>query len=771
MATSTDINDLLTQLTFEEKVALVSGADGWQTQEIPRLGIGSLKTTDGPAGVRGKLSVGGSQAVFLPAPAAQAATWSRDDVRAIGHVLSREMETKAAQVLLAPTSFSEDPFLSGSLAIEYVAGVQEKGNAVATAKHFVANEQEHARFTINAIVDEKALREIYLRPFAMMIKGPVPPGCLMTSYNAVNGLHTDMNPHLINDILRDEWKYDGLVMSDWGGTNSTAESLLAGCDLEMPGPSDRRGQKLLNAIATDKTGALTPALNRSCHRILSLLQRTNLLGLSPSAATATRTTPETSHTSPTDIQTVRNVVANSTVLLKNTNNTLPLLPHKLHNKKVAFIGPNAQIGAAGGGGSASMNPQYQSQPMEAFKQRAPELGIHVDVEFSIGAYNHKWLPLVTPDQWTTLKLDFFDAPDCQGTLIETQYRTDSLMDLFDTAPLALQGTTKPYSFRMTSTLAPHTTGTHSFGLTSIGHSRLFVDGSLLIDNSNWTVHGESFYSFGSAEARQSLHMTANQPCEIILEASSKPPPSPSSSSEPEVQNPFSTQPSTRLGFLPHPPTNPLSAALTLAQKSDFVILILGLTSEWESEGFDRTTLSLPGSQNELVTTLLSGLPDPANLIIVNQSGSPVSMPWADDVGTILQAWFGGQEAGNALADVLLGVRGPGGKLPMSWPRRYDDLGFRRDEEVWPGVNGVVRYKEGSEVGYRWFLRRRVEPLWWFGFGLGVEMRDGVGVRLGLKVKNVGGFEGMEVVQVYCWREGRVEGRELVVFEKTGADRA
>ncbi|KAL3473885.1 glycoside hydrolase superfamily [Aspergillus californicus] len=792
MAIPTDVNAILSQMTLTEKISLVSGADGWQTQEIARLGIGSLKTTDGPAGVRGKLSVGGSQAVFLPAPAAQAATWSRADVRAIGRVLSREAETKAAQVLLAPTiccvrnplggrnfeSFSEDPFLSGALAVEYVAGLQEKGNVVATAKHFVANEQEFERFTINANVSEKALREIYLRPFEMIVKGPSPPGCLMTSYNSVNGYHADMNSILIHDILRGEWKYEGLVMSDWGGTNSTVESLIAGCDLEMPGPSDRRGEKLLTAIGSDKTGSLTVALEQSCRRALLLLEKLRLLGLSESEAKATRTAEEKSFTEAMDIQTVCDAVANGTVLLKNAWNVLPLLPDRITGKKIAFIGPNARIGAAGGGGSASMNPQYQSHPMDAFMKRAAQRGVDVQVEYSTGAYSHKWLPLVTKDRWTVatetggdsvLRLDFFDAPDCKGTLVETQFRTESLMDLFDTAPLALQGTSRVYSFRMTSTVTPGTTGRHTFGITSIGDSRLFVDETLVIDNYHWTEAGETFYSFGSSEARQSMDMVAGQAYRVVIESSSK------DYADGTIQNPFGTQPSVRLGFLEQPPESLTANAVALANRCDFAIAVVGLNEEWESEGFDRQTTELPGSQNELITALLSEMTNPSTLIIVNQSGSAVEMPWCDKAGTIIQAWYGGQEAGHALADILLGLKSPSGRLPMTWPRKYSDLPFASDPESWPGVTGQVYYKEDVEVGYRWYLRQHVQPQWWFGYGLSyttfsasdlqVKMTKG-GLILSVTVNNQGSFAGQEVVQVYHWPEERPERKELVAFQKT-----
>ncbi|KAM6506968.1 hypothetical protein FALCPG4_018780 [Fusarium falciforme] len=290
---STNVAELLKQLTLEEKVSLLSGADIWQTHEISRLGIGSIKTTDGPAGARGKQLVDGLPAAFVPAAVCQAATWSKSDLRGLGRLLCRETKTKASQVLLAPTiccarnplggrnfeCFGEDPFLSGSLAVEYVGGLQETGEVSATPKHFVANEQEYKRISIDAVISETVLREIYLRPFEMVIKSASPPGCIMTSYNLVNGHHMDANARILKDILRGEWGFQGLVMSDWGGTTSTIDSVVAGLDLEMPGPPEHRGEQLLRA-AKESLEVLA-AVDAHVTNLLTLLRTHDLLGLAP----------------------------------------------------------------------------------------------------------------------------------------------------------------------------------------------------------------------------------------------------------------------------------------------------------------------------------------------------------------------------------------------------------------------------------------------------------------------------------------------------------
>ncbi|KAK5165205.1 uncharacterized protein LTR77_009303 [Saxophila tyrrhenica] len=760
------------------------------------------RTSDGPAGVRGNLLVGGPLAAFLPAPISQAATWCKADLKALGRLLSREARSKSTDILLAPTvccvrnplggrnfeTFSEDPFLNGALGIEYVAGVQESREVVATVKHFVANEQESERFSINAVIEEHALREIYLRPFEMLIRSATPPGCVMTAYNQVNGAHVDMSKTLIQKTLRDEWKFDGLVMSDWGGTNSTVESVIAGCDLEMAGPSVHRGQKLMDALMTKPNPGLRDAIYRSCGRVLSLAKKMNLLGLSPKQVRESRNRTEISANNALDLEELRRIAASGHVLLKNATGTLPLRPSALQGKKVAFVGPNSKVCSPGGGGSATMNPQYLSHPFEAFKQALTRRGIDAEVHHAPGAYTTKWLPLLHCDQWTTspsrtpeaehesnfLRVDFFASPDLRGPIFETQYRSISSIDLTDSGPPSLRESGQPYSLRVTSHVRPKTSGKHAFGIASVGHSKLWVDGQCLIDNYDWTQRGEAFYAFSSTEACASVQMDADQWYEVVLEAASKT--GPTSQHDAPPTHVWSTHPSVRLGFLEELAGTLIADAVALANESDYTVVVTGLNEEWESEGYDRQTMRLPGVQDELVKALLDQTTKAEDVIIVNQSGSAVEMPWAEKAYTILQAWYGGQEAGNALADVLLGVTSPSGRLPFTWPRRYKDLHFSGSKKAWPGVDGDVHYSEGTDVGYRWYLKNQVQPQWWFGHGLGytrfkvqelrVVERPGQGWDVVVRVQNTGSVEGREVVQVYSWPQDRVDSKELMAFEKT-----
>ncbi|KAJ5411584.1 uncharacterized protein N7487_005943 [Penicillium crustosum] len=778
-----DIDTLVQALTLEEKVLLLSGVDMWHVPSISRLGIGSIKTTDGPSGARGKFAVDGPKAAFIPGPVCQGATWSRAQIHKLGRLLCREAKTKSAHVLLAPTiccarnplggrnfeCFGEDPLLSGKLAEQYVNGVQETGEVVATAKHFVANEQEHLRFSIDAKISETALREIYLRPFEMIVRMASPPKCIMTSYNKVNGQHMDSNVPIIKDILRDEWGYKGLK-----------------CQARLKGA----GKKLLQAIKSAPSDDLLAAVNASVVRILALADSFDLLGLSSEEVDQTRDSQEVSSTAPEDIQLMREVAASGIVLLKNTKQTLPLQANNIHGKQIAFIGPNALNGTPGGGGSASMNPQYLSQPMESFKTVASKHEIDVTVKYALGAYSQKWLPLFSSDQWgintsmesdnkPLVRVEYFATNDFTGPIVETQYRNSSNIDVSDSCPVDFQvDPVPPYSYRVTSNLIPTATGEHSFSLSSVGGSRLLIDGELVIDNSRWTELGETFYAFGSAEVSASKLLVAGKAYTVQVEARVNTSELSANASSADANHVFAAHPSVRIGYLQQIPSTEklISEAVALANESAVTIVVLGLNEEWESEGYDRKSMALPGSQDKLVEALISSAVRPESLIFVNQSGSPVELPWIDKASTFLQAWYGGQEAGNALADVLLGNTNPSGRLPVTWPRRYTDLPFYWNKETWPGIDEVVKYEEDTQVGYRWYNHHpNVLPLWSFGYGLSYTVFssrltnvDDMGIywSVGVQVKNTGTVNGQEVVQIYNWPAGQKEKTLLVGFEKT-----
>src|ERR671933_1356621 len=280
------IDHLVDQLTLEEQVSLLAGAALWRTVAIPRLDIPPLKVSDGPAGARGGAFQGGTKTAAFPVGIVLGSSWNVDLLREVGRLLARETVDKGAGVLLAPTvnlfrstlngrnfeSYAEDPFLTAKLGAAYIQGLQAEGVA-ATVKHYAGNESEYQRYTISSDIPERALRELYLRPFEMAVKDGG-TWAVMSGYNKLDGTYCGENKRLLTDILRDEWRFDGLVMSDWGGTHSAGESVRAGLDLEMPGPARARANLLAEAEADEATRA---AVRVAARNVLRLMERTGIL--------------------------------------------------------------------------------------------------------------------------------------------------------------------------------------------------------------------------------------------------------------------------------------------------------------------------------------------------------------------------------------------------------------------------------------------------------------------------------------------------------------
>ncbi|KAJ5737710.1 uncharacterized protein N7483_002835 [Penicillium malachiteum] len=741
-----DIEKLIKQLTQEEKISLLSGEDFWHTVPIPRLNIPSIRLSDGPNGVRGTHFFSSVPAACLPCGTAIGATFDRDLALEVGHLLAAEAKAKGAHVILGPTiniargplggrgfeSYSEDPYLSGILAGHYCKGLKER-NVSATLKHFVCNDQEHERMAVNSIVTDRALREIYLLPFMIAI-ALGKPDAVMTAYNKVNGLHAAENPELLQSILRGEWGWDGLVMSDWFGTYSTSEAIKAGLDLEMPGPPRWRGGALAHAITSNKISQNT--LNDRVRAVLKLVQKASKSGIPQRA-------PETQLNRAQDRGLLRKIASEAIVLLKNEENILPLDK----NRKVAVIGPNAKIAAYCGGGSAALNPYYTVTPFEGISNSAA-----AGVEFSQGVYAHQMLPLLgkrmcTEDGKTGFKLSIFNEPPSTSTRkpLEERHETDSMIIFMDYDHPDLQ----PIWYAdAEGYFVPEESGVYDFGLTVHGTGKLFVDGKLVINNTDKQRAGSSFFGSGTLEEIASLELKAGQRYQILTQwACGKT----STFRVPGVVD-FGHG-GFRIGACKQlSPQAGIEEAVRVAASMDQVILVAGLSGEWESEGEDRANMSLPPYTDELIERVLKVNP---NTVIVMQSGTPVEMPWINDAKAVLHAWYGGNETGNGLADVVFGDVNPSAKLPLTFPRKVKDnptfFNFRCE-------GGRVLYGEDVYVGYRYYDGLDIEPLFPFGHGLSytsftlsdlVLNRESENMlQVNCKVRNTGSRRGAEVVQVY-----------------------
>lgn len=726
----TQIDALLAAMTLEEQVALLAGATSWTTVPIERLGIPTLKVSDGPNGARGAGDLsGGVPAACFPVGIALASSWNPDLVEQVGRAIGEEALTKGARVLLAPTvnihrtplngrnfeCYSEDPYLSARTAVAYIDGVQSAGVG-ATVKHFVCNDSEFERNTISVELDERTLREIYLPPFEAAVK-EAGVWAVMSSYNRVHGTYVGERADLLRTILKEEWGFDGLVMSDWFATQSTAEALNGGLDLEMPGPTKFRGEQLVAAVREGAVPAEQVA--DAARRLLRLLVRTGMFEDPTIPAERAVNRPE--HRA-----LARRAAAEGIVLLKN-DGVLPLDADRL--TKVAVIGPNAREARIMGGGSAQVNAHYRVSPLEGI---TAQLGERVELGYAQGCANHRLLPKLRADGLT---IDYFNAPDLSGAPAVSAPASAELLWFEPVAGVDMKG----FSARMRGTLTPEASGAHRFSLVSAGFSRLFVDGELVVENWDARRPGELYFGFGSLEAFGTALLEAGRAYELTVEY---------------ARGDAAQFVGLRVGHLA-PADDPIAEAVALAAASDVAIVCVGLTEEWESEGYDRQHMDLVGRQNELVARVAAANP---RTVVVLQTGSPVTMPWLANVAAVLQAWYPGQECGNAVADVLTGAVNPSGRLPQTFPARLEDHPAIFN---YPGEGGRVRYGEGIFVGYRAYERRKLAPLFPFGHGRSYtsfaygelaaspESTDlAEPVRVAVEVRNTGERAGREVVQLY-----------------------
>ncbi|KAJ3558052.1 hypothetical protein NM688_g1141 [Phlebia brevispora] len=756
-----DVHELTQKLTMDEKISLLGAPNWWNTTAIPRLGIPSVRMSDGPNGVRGSSHFVSTPAQCLPCETCMAATFDPDLVHHVGELLAEETKVKSSVILLAPTcniqrnplggrafeSFSEDPHLSGTLAAAYVNGLQSKGVA-ATIKHFVVNDQEHERTAANSDVSDRALREIYLYPF-MLAQKSAKPWAFMTSYGRLHNTHCSENPYLLQDILRKDWGFDGLVMSDWFGTYSVDLSVKAGMDLEMPGPPRWRTPLLMNHMLSSKK--LLPAtINERVSNLLSFVQR--MAKRNPNVVYGDGK-ERTRHNKEAE-QFTRKLAAEGMVLLKNDVPVLPVKPENGKAKKVAIIGPNAKDRVISGGGSAALKASYIVTPFEGLTKNAPA---GLDIKYEVGCYAHKYLPtledlLKTPSGepgWACSFYNHDEHGNPVGNSVADFVLNDTRIKLNDFLPTGL---TPTWTIKLNGKLTVEKAAEYELGLTVAGRAKLFVDGKLVVDN--WTRQrpGEFFYGQGTVEEIGVVKLEANKPVDIYVEYTNTKPVGPESDrSQPALMR------GVRLGGCEKiNPYKAMDAAVKLAKESDVVIVVAGLSPDWESEGFDRPTLNMPGLQNELISRVGKANP---NTVVCVQAGSAVAMPWVDDVNAIIQAWYSGNEVGNALSDVIYGVINPCGRLPITLPVREQDipsfLNMRSE-------NGQIHYREDLFVGYKWYQARDIKPLFPFGFGLSyttfelynltftniVSHDASFKMDVSVSVRNTGAVRGSEVVQLY-----------------------
>ncbi|MDI2124668.1 alpha/beta hydrolase fold domain-containing protein [Yinghuangia seranimata] len=755
-----ELRGLVARLSLEDKVRLIVGEDFWSLPELPQIGLRKLRMSDGPVGVRGTELDSGDTSLLLPSPTAQAATWDPEVARRVGVLMGAQARDKDIQVLLAPTvnmhrsplggrhfeCYSEDPLLTSKIGVGFVEGVQSAGVA-ATMKHYVANDSENERMTYDSRVGERALREVYLAPFEAAVR-EARVWLVMSAYNATNGHSMTENSRLQNDVLKAEWGFDGVVVSDWMAVRSNEPAYLGGTDVAMPGFGAVWSEHLLEAL---REGRVDPAvLDDKVLRVLRLAARVGVLG---------DTAPPEGVTTPADADAqIRAIAARAMVLLENRGGTLPV--DKAAIARVALIGPNAVRLSAQGGGSAHVTPPHVVGVPEGLRAA---LGADVEITVREGVFTHRRLPplpsATAVDPATGRPGVGLEFRGVDGSVLDTGQRCDSYAVFI---PGAMPPGTA--SIVMRTRITPTTDGAHLLDVLGAGHLELTVGSrsesfDLVVpsgDIAEMMMHPPLQRVEVDAEAGVpvDLELVYGAGEELFFAAFGL------GWSEPRLSD-----------------DEELAEAVADAAAADVAIVVVGTTDDIESEGFDRRNLALPGRSDDLVRQVAAANP---NTIVVVNAGAPVLMPWRDEVAALVWAWLPGQEGGDAVADVLTGAQEPGGRLPTTFPAAESDVPVLSTTPV----DGGHDYGEGHIIGYRLWAAHGNTPAYPFGFGQGYTDWDyrtlrvdgdadrGLSVEVGLA--NTGPRHGREVVQVYLEPDtgelfGAPEPIRLIGFAAVEAD--
>jgi beta-glucosidase len=741
------INELLEAMSLQEKVALLSGKNSWSTMDFKHFGISALTVTDGPHGVRACDPGSGriiEPATSFPTGVSMAASWNPELIERVGQALAEETKALGCDLLLGPCvnivrhplagrnfeSYAEDPYLAGQIGVGFVKGVQSQ-NVGTSLKHYACNNQEIERMRGSSVVDERTLREIYLAQFETIIK-EAKPWTVMCSYNRINGVYASEDRHLLTEILRDEWGYDGVVVSDWGATHTTVESKNAGLDLEMPGPTKYYGHLLESAVQNWQVD--NEAVNESVRRMLWLLAKAGKMdGITVTPASPRVNTPEHQRLA-------MNLAEESIVLLKNDQNLLPLELEKIQS--IAVIGPNAAVASIGGGGSSFVDPPYRISPWESLQAK---LGAKIKLSYEEGCQNNLE-PFITRSNDVTppeemggygFRGEYFLNTDLSGSA--QLVRLDSRIDFWwFTNDVDKDFSSRKFSARWNGKLAVPDSARYIFELTHTGTCVLFVDGKKVLES----VRPKNADGFNAVENQVDIELEGGRSYDIWVEYF-----------KPETE--ASAVLRLRFGYCRNQATSDqrMERALELAKQSDLAIIFAGVPEGKETEGADRRDLELPGRQNELIRKIAEANP---RTVVVLYAGSPVAMPWVDEVSTILEAFYPGQEGGHAIVKILTGEINPSGKLPVTFPVRLEDTPAFIN---YPGAREVF-YGEGIFVGYRYYDRKDIQPLFPFGAGLSYtvfeygpvqfqpRVKAGEDLPVSITIKNTGHRAGKEVVQLY-----------------------
>jgi beta-glucosidase len=756
---STDrVEKIIKQMTLQEKIEFIGGYKSFNIRPFEKYGIPEIRMADGPVGVR---NYGASTA--YPASITLAAAWDVDIAKKVGQSIGMEAKAKNVQIMLGPAMniyrapycgrnfeyLGEDPFLAGEIASSYILGMQNEG-VVATAKHYAANNQEFDRNNVSSDMDERTLQEIYLPAFkACVEKGKV--GAIMTSYNLINGVHCSQNDYIINKILKKEWGFDGIVMSDWTSTYDGIACANGGLDLEMPAGILMNPDTLISAIKAGKISEKT--IDDKVRRILMLYEK---FGFFEHQDVSKEFTLDKDYVRGISLDAARGGIT----LLKNRENILPISTKK--PLKIAVLGFNAEPAVTGGGGSSYVKPEFPVSLTEAIKKIG---GKNVEINYAKGVFVESKLPegffnkqqfytYVDKQKTKGVTADFYNNIELQGERILSKV-FERLDITFDDSTIANLPENN-FSARFTGYFKVPKTAVYRFSLAGDDGYRLFINDKKVLEF--WLNQAETVRSYDTLLKQNTEYKVAVEYYQAGGGASVRL----AYSEKANVNNESDRE---------------LQEAVSLARKSDVVIISAGFTSETEAEGNDRT-YEMPYNQDgfiEKITAVNS------NCIVVLNSGGNVKMDWLEKTAGLIHAWYPGGEGNIAVAEILFGITNPSGKLPVSFEKEWKDNAtansyFDDDKDK------KVFYSEGVFLGYRHFDKTGIQPLFPFGFGLSYTqfeysdlkvnaetLKIGDKLTVTYKVKNIGNYDGAEVSQVYVTDPQSMLPRpqkELKGFSKT-----
>lgn len=715
------VEDLLSKMTLEEKIDYMGGHKDFYIRGIERLGLPEIKMTDGPVGTRNY-----GKTTAYPASILTAASWDTDLAFRLGEALGKDARERGVHILLAPgvniyrapmngrnfEYLGEDPVLAGKMAVPYIKGVQSKG-VVATVKHFAANNQEWDRNNVSSDIDERTLQEIYLPAFKMAVQDGH-AGAVMNSYNLVNGKHATQNSHLNNDILKRDWKFDGILMSDWSATYDGVAAANGGLDLEMPSGAYMNRKNLLPAI---KNGTLQEkTIDDHVRRILRIIFRFGFYDEKYTAAAELKDNPE-------NAKVALDVARGGMVLLKNDN----VLPLSKSAKSIAVIGPNADSYIAGGGSSYT-HPFHSVSLVDGIRKMAPSSKITF-VKNAVPAMETyvEDSPFFTEKGSKTrgLKAEYFDNQKLKGKAVALVVDASPNHN-WNEKPDVAGVPADHFSMRYTGVVRPAKSGNYKFSVRGDDGFRLYVNGKEAINE--WNDHAPLLRV-------KEIELEAGKEYAVTLEF-------------------YENAGEANIAFAVYMEDINFDDAVKAAKESEIAVVSVGFDPSSEGEGFDRT-FELPAHQADLIKAVAGA--NPNTVVVLNAGGNVYMQDWLPLVKGLLHAWFPGQEGGTAAAEILFGSVNPSGKLPASFEKEWkDNPAFNHYYD--PDGDKRVSYTEGLNTGYRYYDKSAVKPEFPFGFGLSyttfeysnlkIDSSSKGLVLLSFTIKNTGKYDGAEIAQVY-----------------------